>query len=500
MEAAGVTRPVPVLVVDDDSAFIRTLADILRMHGYAPETATSATEGLALAQRQTPALAVVDLGLPDMDGMQLARRLHELSARTEVVVLTGNATMERAIAALREHSLDFLLKPVDVDHLLGVAMLASERWQRRQAEDRLVESDQRFRRVFESSMIGMTLWQGEELREANDAFLTMVGFDRKHPDNERLHPSALIPPERQGIYVAMRAKLRAQRQIAPYEAELMGRNGARVPVLVGAALLDGDDDATVAFFLDISDRKKTEHALLQAQRLETTGKIAAGVAHDFNNLLMVIGGFADVLRDQLPPEHQLQGDVAEIHKAAERGVRLTRQLLSFGQARAKQRQALQLSRVVDDMDKMLRQIVGPYVDVRLTLDSDLPLIEADRSQIEQVILNLCVNARDAMPAGGILTIKTASVQTDARSGTTGPSGHRAMLAVSDNGYGMSEETQKHIFDPFFSTKTAEKGTGLGLTIVHEIVTKSGGAITVHSFLGEGTTFQVFLPFSPSSAA
>jgi two-component system cell cycle sensor histidine kinase/response regulator CckA len=497
MSAEVGTRPVPVLVVDDDSAIIRTLADILRLHGFAPETATSATEGLVIAKRQLPALAVIDLGLPDMDGMQLAARLHELSAQTEVVVLTGNATMENAIAALREHSLDFLLKPVDVDYLLRVATLASERWQRRQAEDRVAESEQRFRRVFESPMLGMTLWKGEELREANDAFFAMVGFDRKDADNQRLHPSALMPPERQGTYTTMRDKLRVQRQIAPYEAELLGKNGVRVPVIVGAARLDGDDDETVAFFLDISDRKKAEHALLQAQRLETTGRIAAGVAHDFNNVLTVINGFADLVHTQLPADHALQGDIAEIRKAADRGVRLTRQLLSLGTARPRKRQSLQLSSVVDDMHRMLRQIVGPYVDVRLTLDAHLPVIGADRSQVEQVILNLCVNARDAMPAGGVLAIKTSSVQNDGPSGTTGPSGHWAMLSVSDSGFGMSEETQKHIFDPFFTTKTAEKGTGLGLATVHEIVTKNGGAITVHSFLGGGATFCVFFPYSAS---
>jgi PAS domain S-box-containing protein len=485
MAAAGVAGPVPVLVVDDDAATIRSLSDVLRLHGYATETATSAEEGLALAARQTPVLAIIDLGLPDMDGMELAGRLHALSARTGIVVLTGNATMERAIAALRKNSLDFLLKPVDIEYLLGVAQLASERWQRHLAEDRLVEADQRFRRVFEASMIGMTLWRGEELREANSAFLEMVGMSRVHPD-EPLHPSALIPPERHGTYSAMRDKLREQRQIAPYEAELVRKNGARVPVLVGAARLDGDDDETVAFFLDISDRKKTEYALQQAQRLDTTGKIAAGVAHDFNNILLVISGFADMLRLQVPAGHQMQSDIGEITKAAEKGVRLTQQLLRFGQASGKQRQPLQLSAVVDDMHKMLRQIVGPYVDVRLHLDPELPPIEADRSQIEQVVLNLSVNSRDAMPAGGILTI------------TTGLADNCAMLAVSDTGFGMSEETQKRVFEPFFTTKTAEKGTGLGLTTVYDIVTKGGGAITLSSREGEGTSFEVLFPLAPSN--
>jgi len=357
-----VTRPVPVLVVDDDSAMNRTLADILRTQGYAPETAVSAAAGLVLAERRTPALAIIDLGLPDMDGMQLATRLQDLSGHTEIIVLTGNATMERAIAALRGNSLDFLIKPVDVEHLLRRARLASERWQQRQR----------------------------------------------------------------------------------------------------------------------------------------TGKNAAGIAHDISNLLHVISGFADGMRHQLHPEHHMQGDIAEIRKAVERGVRLTRQLMEFGLASGRQREPLQLSTVVDDMRKMLRQIVGPYVDVRLSLDSALPMIEADRGQVEQVIMNLCINARDAMPAGGVLTIKTAKARTDGLPGATGVNGHCAMLAVSDTGYGMSAETQKHIFEPYFTTKTAEKGTGLGLTTVYEIVTKGGGAITVRSVLGEGTTFQILFPFAATT--
>src|SRR5438270_1837782 len=155
---SAVAEPLSVLVVDDDSALIRTLADILRMHGYAPSTAATAREGLEMAERHTPALAVVDLRLPDMDGMELASRLHEISALTEVVVLTGNASVESAVAALREHSIDYLLKPVKVEQLLQVASMATERWQRRQAEEQLRVSDERFRRVLESALLGISFW------------------------------------------------------------------------------------------------------------------------------------------------------------------------------------------------------------------------------------------------------------------------------------------------------------------------------------------------------
>src|SRR5947207_3228441 len=179
MRFATAAEPLPVLVVDDDSALIRTLSDILRMHGYAPETAVTGREGLAKARHTSPALAVVDLRLPDMDGMELAAKLHALSELTEVVVLTGNASVESAVAALREHSVDYLLKPVNVERFLQVASVATERWQRRHAEERLRESDERFRRVVESDMLGIVFWRGDgSIEDANDAFLKIVGYSR----------------------------------------------------------------------------------------------------------------------------------------------------------------------------------------------------------------------------------------------------------------------------------------------------------------------------------
>jgi len=164
MPFAASANPLPVLVVDDDSALIRTLADILRFHGYAPETALTGYEGLAKAQHNAPALAVVDLRLPDMDGVELASRLHELSELTQVVVLTGNASVESAIAAMRQHSIDYLMKPVQIDQLLQVISVAGERWQRRRAEERLRETDERFRRVVESDMLGIMFWVAERAR------------------------------------------------------------------------------------------------------------------------------------------------------------------------------------------------------------------------------------------------------------------------------------------------------------------------------------------------
>lgn len=495
---ASAARPVPVLVVDDDSAIIRTLADILRIHGFAPDTATSATEGLEIAQRQVPALAIVDLRLPDMDGLELAARLHKLSERTEVVILTGNATMETAIAALHEHSLDFLLKPVDVDDLLRVAQVASERWRRQQTEDRLAESNARFRQVFESAMIGMTLWRDETLLEANDAFLRIAGYDRAELDSGMVQAADLIAPEYRDDDARARAQIRDEGVTEPFEAALVTKSGDRVPVLVGAACLEGTGGDAVAFVLDISDRKRREQAERHSERMEAMGRVASTVAHDFNNLLTVIGGFAETMKMNLPRNHESRSDVDEIMKAVAGGARLTRQLMEFGRARAVQPGTVPLNNVVQDMKEMVRRLAGPNIEVRLSLDPRIGEITADRGQLEQVVLNLCVNARDAMPAGGELTLETSLIPARQSLASAATDAGHAMLAISDTGHGMSEATQRKIFEPFFTTKMPGKGTGLGLATVHEIVTRTGGTITVRSALGQGTRFTVLFPLPTDS--
>lgn len=496
MQTGGSAEPLSVLVVDDDPSLARTLADVLRLHGYAPSTAVTGKDGLAMAERLRPALAVVDLRLPDMDGMELAARLHALSELTEVVVLTGNATMESAVAALREHSIDYLLKPVNVEHLLMVAARAAERWQRRHAEVKLRESNERFRRVFESDMVGMTFWNEDAIYEANDAFLRMVGYTRDDLEAGHLRTDALTPSEYREIDLLKRQEIGERGVIEPYEKEYFTKEGGRVPVLIGASLLGGEGEGGVAVVLDITDRKRTERALRQAQRLEAVGRVASGVSHDFNNLLTAITGFADLILLGLSPTDPLRGDVDEILKAARRASGLTRQLLAFSRESALQLRLVQLNDVVHDMEKMIRQLAGSDIEVHISLSPNLEYVEADPSQIEQVVMNLCVNARDAMPSGGRLVIQTRNVELgrdptdDYDMKATGP---YVMLSVADNGHGMDAETKTRIFEPYFTTKSPEKGTGLGLATVYGIVTQSGGELAVTSDVGQGTRFKIFFP-------
>jgi signal transduction histidine kinase len=244
-----------------------------------------------------------------------------------------------------------------------------------------------------------------------------------------------------------------------------------------------------------AERTRLEGQLRQAQKMESIGRLAGGVAHDFNNLLTVINGYSSLIAESLNPADPLLGSVDQIRKAGERAAALTQRLLAFSRKQVVQPRPLSVDRVVNDLQAMLVRLVGEDVDLKLKLHAQGSAIRADPNQIEQVILNLVVNARDAMPSGGTLTIETATT------GEAGAGSH-VTIAVADTGFGMDEATRLQVFEPFFTTKGAGKGTGLGLSIVHSIVEQSGGSIAVESAVGRGTTFRISLPMmdAPPEAA
>src|SRR6202162_4873942 len=247
---------------------------------------------------------------------------------------------------------------------------------------------------------------------------------------------------------------------------------------------------------DITERKHLEQQLLLSQRLEAVGKLSGGVAHDFNNILGVIIGYSEALQQMMPADDPMREAVDEIEKAGRRAAALTQQLLAFSRKQVLEPKVLDLNSIVADVEKMLRRLIGEDLELEIVPASALGRVKADRGQIEQVILNLTVNARDAMPHGGKLKIETMNAdldENDARRLRYVIPGHYVMLQVSDTGTGMSAEVQSHIFEPFFTTKEQGKGTGLGLATVYGVVKQSGGYIWVYSEIDQGTTFKIYLP-------
>jgi signal transduction histidine kinase len=281
--------------------------------------------------------------------------------------------------------------------------------------------------------------------------------------------------------------------------DLAGRrkNGDEFPVEVSLSSVETEEGTFgIAFVSDITVRKTLEEQLVHAQKMEAVGRLAGGVAHDFNNMLTVIAGYNRMILDELSPMDPLRGYAEEILKAADRATALTNQLLAFSRRQIMQSRVINVTAIIGQTENMLRRLIGEDIQLNMSLHADTGNIKADPNHIEQTIVNLAVNARDAMPRGGRITIETCNAHIDENYAKTHMGvkpGEFVMIAVSDTGHGIDSATRQHIFEPFFTTKGRGKGTGLGLATVYGMVKQSGGDIWVYSEPGHGTTFKLYFP-------
>jgi PAS domain S-box-containing protein len=371
--------------------------------------------------------------------------------------------------------------------------------ERKRAEEALRKSEARIHRLVESNIIGIGIGTFDgRLLDGNDAFLGLLGYTREEILSGALCWDEMTPPEYNDVDQRALEQLKKTGVALPWEKEFVRKDGRRVAVLIGVVTLTTEQNniEAVSFVIDISDRKQLEQQLRKAQKMEAIGQLAGGIAHDFNNLLSVIIGYSEILLDRAGQDGKMRSQCEEIKKAGERAASLTRQLLAFSRQQVLAPVVLNLNTVVVETEKMLRRLIGEDIEFRTALDPTLGSVKADPGQIEQIIMNLAVNARDAMLGGGRLTIETSNAELDGKYALHHApliAGRYVSLAVSDTGIGMNEETKSHIFEPFFTTKGIGKGTGLGLSTVYGVVKQSGGYIWVYSELGQGSVFKIYLP-------
>jgi len=380
-----------------------------------------------------------------------------------------------------------------LDSVGGHIALAIER---RRSEEALRKSESVFRLLFSHNPLPTWVMDDETLQfiQVNEAAVRQYGFASEEFGRmtifdiraEEKSASLEVHPRKDGSAGHHQGVCKHRKKDGKvFEVELISHQfdyaGRRVRLVVAQ---------------DISERHILEQQLRQAQKMEAVGRLAGGVAHDFNNLLMVIKGHTELLINAVPVADRMSRKIMQIDRAADRATALTKQLLAFSRMQVLQPRVMNLNGVVDDMGKLLPRLIGEDIDLGIRTAPDLGAIRADASQMEQIIMNLAVNARDAMPAGGRLIIETSNAELDRTYNSTHPivkPGRYVLLAVSDTGSGMDAETQAHIFEPFFTTKEPGKGTGLGLATVYGVVKQSGGFIWVYSEVGKGTSFKIYLP-------
>jgi PAS domain S-box-containing protein len=365
----------------------------------------------------------------------------------------------------------------------------------RAAQEGLQRSESNFRSLVTNAPYGICRCDSRgHLVDANPALVASLGCESAS-DLIGRNLSTLYADGQQWFVLA--DHLRTKERFEGLTAEWTRKDGSIIAVrLSGRAITDEHKNTSFEIFTeDVTERRALEQQLRQAQKMEAIGRLAGGIAHDFNNLLMVISGYSEFLLDRLGPDQALRGPAKEIGSAAERATSLTRQLLAFSRKQMLTPKVIDLNAVVTENLKMLTRLIGEDIDLVMIPGTELGPVKADPGQIEQVILNLAVNARDAMPQGGRLTIETSNVTLDesyARLHAPVQPGDYTMLVITDTGVGMDTETQTRIFEPFFTTK-GTKGTGLGLSTVYGIVKQSGGYIWVYSEPGNGTSFKIYLP-------
>ena len=543
--------PVRVLVVEDSPTQAQELAWLLESEGFSVDVAKDGEAGLERCRARRFELVLSDVVMPGIDGYELCRRL-KADVRTQripVVLLTSLTEPMDVIRGLECGADNFLTKPYDSAYLIGrlrrllddialrgerkvavgveVVLLGrrftinSDREQmldllmstfeevlrsrQREYETKLTEQTLReSHRLLQSALDALPeqiaiVNQGGSIVAANAAFRSSVG-DRGIAGSSYLTvwQRAFSPDAEDAATVAdgIRELHTGERSSYGVEYSVTRDKEQRWFSLRARRFPDRDERLLAIENQDITARKRLEDQLRHSQKMEAIGQLAGGIAHDFNNLLAVIQSYGQFLAQDLEPADPKRSDVEQVLLAAEAAAGLTRQLLAFSRQQVLKPEVLDPNAVISQFEKMLRRVIGEDVEYHAVLDPSIGRVKADAGQLQQILMNLVVNARDAMPSGGKLTLETGNFVLDeeyARVHAGVGAGEYVAISVTDTGSGMDAETQARIFEPFYTTKGIGKGTGLGLSTVYGIVQQSGGHIWVYSEVGRGTTFRIYFP-------
>jgi two-component system, cell cycle sensor histidine kinase and response regulator CckA len=448
---------------------------------------------LSALESESFALILADYTLPFFDGLSALRMAREKCRDTPFVILSGTIGDDLAVETLKNGATDYVLKSC-LGRLVPVITRAikesEDRVARRQAKKALRDAEEQMR--FTVERIPAVLWTTD--RELRFTSIHGAGLVAGEWEAGMVGKSLVTPAATQKDITPVKEHLAALAgNKVDYDVSV---NGKDYQAHVAPLTSDGEIIGCIGLAVDVTERKALELEMRHAQKMEAVGRLAGGIAHDFNNLLTVITGYSDLTLLSLDPNDPLRSNLDEVNKACDRAAGLARHLLAFSRKQVLSPKVLNLNTTVSEMKKMMPPLIGEDIELVIELSPELGQVKADSGQIEQIIANLVVNARDAMPLGGELAITTSNVDLGDEIGHRYESvqpGRYVLVTVSDTGHGMPPETMRHIFEPFFTTKEVGKGTGLGLSTVYGIVKQSGGYISVDSEVGQGTTFKIYLP-------
>ncbi|MCB0214221.1 MAG: response regulator [Anaerolineae bacterium] len=499
--------PIRVLLIEDnpgDAYLIKFLLKESMTAEFQVKNAERLATGLDLLETEDFDVILLDLQLPDSYGFETLETVQQHIFHIPIVLLTGLDDEAFALEAVREGAQDYLVKgKIESDLLVRTLKYAIERKQAEQMIRRrnlelalLNEERHRLSTALEQTAESIIITDSDNrIVYVNPAFEKVTGYT--HGEVIGLSPDFLNSKNHdKERYLALQRAIEAGRV---WQGRLTGiKKDKTLYIFESTVTPVRDDDGTIVNYVsvqrDVTREMALEEQYRQAQKMEAVGQLAAGIAHDFNNLLTVINGFAALLQTEIDEDDYAQESVERILHAGRRAADLVSKLLAFSREQAITPEIVDLNHVITDITKMLDSMAGEHIDLDIDLNPDLWLTKTDPVQIEQAVINLVVNARDAMPEGGQLSIKTSNVVLDKDNSLDALPGKYIELSVSDTGAGMSDEVKSHIFEPFFTTKEVGQGTGLGLAIVFGIIKQSDGHIQVQSELNQGTTFKIYLPW------